>query len=165
MKYLTLIRHAKSDWSLGNQKDFDRKLNDRGLRDAPRMGFKLNQLSFNPEKIYCSPAKRTTETVELLLEQLPYPIDNVEFVESIYEASVKTLFELCTNLKNDLSDVAFVGHNPSTTFLAEYLSAEILENVPTCGVIRISFDTNDWALISKGSGKLEYFLYPKMLKA
>jgi len=36
MKKITLIRHAKSDWN-NNFSDFDRPLNNRGLRDAPFM--------------------------------------------------------------------------------------------------------------------------------
>jgi phosphohistidine phosphatase len=35
MKRLTLVRHAKSDWSLPDQNDWDRPLNRRGQRDAP----------------------------------------------------------------------------------------------------------------------------------
>ncbi len=32
MKNLTLIRHAKSDWSSGANSDFDRRLNARGKK-------------------------------------------------------------------------------------------------------------------------------------
>ncbi len=34
---LTLIRHAKSSWSDLSLDDFDRPLNERGNRDAPKM--------------------------------------------------------------------------------------------------------------------------------
>jgi phosphohistidine phosphatase len=162
MKKLTFIRHAKSDWSMGNQKDFDRKLNDRGLRDAPRMGFRLNEMGFNPQMIFCSPAQRTTETVELLLEQLKaYPIEKVEFVEQIYEASVRSLFEFVNAISNDFDDVAVIGHNPALTYLAEFLTNEVLENIPTAGVVQMIFPFDDWKMLSKGTGNLEFFIYPK----
>ena len=34
---LTLVRHAKSSWSDLSLNDFDRPLNERGKRDAPKM--------------------------------------------------------------------------------------------------------------------------------
>jgi phosphohistidine phosphatase len=37
MKYLLLVRHAKSSWDDFSIKDFDRPLNDRGKKDAPMM--------------------------------------------------------------------------------------------------------------------------------
>ncbi len=37
-RLITLIRHAKSDWSHPELSDFDRPLNGRGERDAPLMG-------------------------------------------------------------------------------------------------------------------------------
>lgn len=38
MKQLTLIRHAKSSWSIVLMGDSERPLSARGLRDAPQMG-------------------------------------------------------------------------------------------------------------------------------
>jgi phosphohistidine phosphatase len=41
MKALFLIRHAKSSWDDTSLPDKDRPLDDRGKRDAPRMGKRL----------------------------------------------------------------------------------------------------------------------------
>ena len=38
MKYLTLLRHGKSDWDESHRSDFDRPLKARGRRDALQMG-------------------------------------------------------------------------------------------------------------------------------
>jgi phosphohistidine phosphatase len=46
MKRLTLVRHAKSDWSLPGQQDWDRVLNKRGQRDAPEMARRLRRPSW-----------------------------------------------------------------------------------------------------------------------
>ncbi|HPI80787.1 MAG TPA: histidine phosphatase family protein [Cyclobacteriaceae bacterium] len=43
MKYLYLIRHAKSSWDNLEISDVDRPLNERGLRDAPYMGKRLKE--------------------------------------------------------------------------------------------------------------------------
>ena len=41
MKQLLIIRHAKSSWDLSGLNDFDRPLNDRGIKDAPTMAKRL----------------------------------------------------------------------------------------------------------------------------
>jgi phosphohistidine phosphatase len=41
MKTLFLVRHAKSSWDDTALPDKDRPLNDRGKRDAPKMGARL----------------------------------------------------------------------------------------------------------------------------
>ena len=38
MKNLLIMRHAKSSWEFTDLSDHDRPLNNRGKRDAPRMG-------------------------------------------------------------------------------------------------------------------------------
>ena len=38
MKTLLIMRHAKSSWNYPELSDYDRPLNARGKRDAPRMG-------------------------------------------------------------------------------------------------------------------------------
>ena len=44
MKSIFLIRHAKSSWENQQIQDHDRSLNQRGLKDSPAMGEKLNAL-------------------------------------------------------------------------------------------------------------------------
>ena len=54
MSTLLLMRHAKSDWSDGARDDHDRPLNDRGKRDASRMGRWLTAQSSLPTAIVTS---------------------------------------------------------------------------------------------------------------
>ena len=72
MKKLFLIRHAKSDWSNYLLNDFDRGLNNRGLKDAPFMAKLLENKKIIPDLIISSPALRTKLTLELLLEKIDY---------------------------------------------------------------------------------------------
>ena len=58
MKYLGLLRHAKSDWSLGLE-DHDRPLNKRGQRSAEAIGYWLARKGLSPDEILCSTSKRT----------------------------------------------------------------------------------------------------------
>jgi len=68
-RYLTLIRHAKSSWDSDAPSDFERPLNRRGRRDAPRMGAELERLGIRFEHVFCSSAVRARETLAGL-EQL-----------------------------------------------------------------------------------------------
>ena len=56
-----------------------------------------------------------------------------------------------------------VGHNPAFTYCVELLSSETIDNLPTCGLVRIDFDTKKWSNLQAGKGKLKLFEYPKKL--
>jgi phosphohistidine phosphatase len=58
LKFLLLVRHAKSDWNDPLQKDFDRPLNERGKRDAPLMAHRLLDKNISIDAFIASPAKR-----------------------------------------------------------------------------------------------------------
>ncbi|HTF80468.1 MAG TPA: histidine phosphatase family protein [Cytophagales bacterium] len=160
-KILYLLRHAKSDWSVNGQKDFDRELNQRGYYDAPIMGVRMYELNVRPEMIFCSPAKRTVLTCEYVCERIQYNIENVTFDEDLYEASSRTLLQKINTVDDQLNDVMFIGHNPTHTYIAEYLTGKELGNIPTSGCLKISFEIDSWAAITKDLGKLEWFIFPK----
>lgn len=165
MKYLTLIRHAESHDVSPGQKDLERNLNRWGEINAPKMGVKLNELKLKPSKVYVSPATRTKQTSNLLVEQLDYPLGEVELEELLYDASVGSLLNFVNSLDDSDHDVTLIGHNPSISYLCEYLTGEVVGDVPTCGAVRMKFDVSDWSLVSKDLGDLIYFVYPKMLEA
>jgi len=160
-KKLYLLRHAKSDWSHAGQRDFDRELNERGYRDAPKMGQVLHELGVSPQVIYASPSRRTTLTAELVTPLLPYPKEAVKYVSSLYECSLQTMLTFISELDDADERVMIIGHNPTTTYIAEHLSGEHLGNVPTCGVVSLAFELDSWAAVSRHSAVLEWFEYPK----
>ncbi|WP_146066749.1 SixA phosphatase family protein [Candidatus Venteria ishoeyi] len=52
MKTLILLRHAKSSWDHPGLSDFERPLNARGLKNAPKMGRRLAQRQLPIEQYY-----------------------------------------------------------------------------------------------------------------
>nr|MBP6155012.1 histidine phosphatase family protein [Chitinophagales bacterium] len=64
MKYLTIIRHAKSSWEHPDLDDFVRPLNDRGQTAIPLIGNYLQQQQIYPDLIISSPATRAIETAK-----------------------------------------------------------------------------------------------------
>ncbi|MFN6944087.1 MAG: SixA phosphatase family protein [Cytophagaceae bacterium] len=161
-KNLILVRHAKSDWSVSGQKDFDRDLNSRGYNDAPRIGRRLHDLGVQPDHIISSPAKRALITAELICEQLNFDSNNVVMEEDVYEASLRTLLSVVTSLDDNFNEVLIFGHNPGFTYFAEYLTKDEINNIPTCGAISIELEVGSWKEVSGGLGKTNWFIYPKL---
>lgn len=156
MKTLYLIRHAKSDWNNPTLSDFDRPLNKRGLRDAPFIAKKLKKLDFNPELIVCSPAQRTITTSELIANKTC-----TLYIDAIYEASLSDLTHITNALPYKHSEIAIIGHNPSITALSNYLTNDYIDNMPTCSVVKIELEIDNWNEVIEGIGTKKYFIYPK----
>lgn len=107
---LILMRHAKSDWPVGVQ-DSDRPLAARGRRDAPAAAAWIRNSIGLPELIVTSPAERTRQTVELLLDTWSAQRE-VVIDDRIYEAEVRDLVTVVEGLPDGLRTALLVGHNP-----------------------------------------------------
>jgi len=158
-KQLLLVRHGKSDWGNLDLKDFDRPLNKRGKENAPEMAERLLSKSFKFDLIVSSPAKRAKTTAKYFAEA--YHTSEIQFEESIYEASATTLLQVINKLDDSANTVMMFGHNPGFTDLANELSHADIYNIPTAGMVLISFPFNSWSMVSKGTGELVFFDYPK----
>ena len=161
MKKLFLIRHAKSSWEDTSLADFDRPLNKRGKKDAPFMGSILYKQGVKPDLILSSPAKRAYSTAKKIAKELNYSVEKIEKSKKIYLSSPAALLDIITKQKEYIQTLLLFGHNPELTELVAQLCNEHIDNVPTCGIVCISFDVEQWNLINKSNSKFEYFDYPK----
>ncbi|OGU54559.1 MAG: phosphohistidine phosphatase [Ignavibacteria bacterium RBG_13_36_8] len=161
MKRLYLTRHAKSNWKDTGLTDFERPLNKRGKRDAPFMGKLLNEQGIKPDLIISSAAVRAVDTAKNISEKIGYRIDQIIIDKSIYEADSLHLFEIIKSLSEKYNTVMLIGHNPDLTYFANYLGDKRIDNIPTCGIVTIEFDTGSWRLVQPESGKIISFEYPK----
>lgn len=162
MKTLYLVRHAKSSWKNEELDDFDRPLNKRGKKDAPFMGRKLRKLwEAEPELILSSPAKRARKTARKMAKKLRYPKKKIVYIDNIYEATETTLLKILHEQSDTISSLMIFGHNPSLTAFCNLLGNEAIENIPTAGVVCLTFDVDSWSAITANSGKLVFFDYPK----
>jgi phosphohistidine phosphatase len=157
MKKLLLIRHAKAEKET-SAKDFDRPLKYIGIQDAAFMAERLKDNKIIPEYIVTSPALRTKTTAEIFADQFSLPEPTLE--KGIYEGSEKTLLRIINKLPNKHNFIALVGHNPGIAYILHNLTGQV-RDVHTSTVAVIEFDTNDWAEISSGTGKLSYYSSPK----
>lgn len=159
-KELFLIRHAKSDWSF-DLTDIDRPLNSRGNKDAPEMAKRLSTYGTIPQLIITSNAKRTKETAGYFMEELDLAANKLMEDPHIYEAHYETLLLVINQLDNQYDRIAIIGHNPGMSVISSYLSGINDFDFPTCAIMHLHFDTDDWAEISQGSGTIKWKDYPK----
>src|SRR5213593_4528411 len=148
MKMLFLVRHAKSSWDDTALPDKDRPLDDRGKRDAPKMGKRLAKRDAKPDLILSSPALRALATAELIAEALDYRTKDIEVDDRLYASDVNTLLGVIHKLGDKQDRVMLVGHNPEFSELAHQLASEITD-MPTCAVAEFGFGSKSWSDVGK----------------
>ena len=170
-KTIYLARHAKSSWTSGVLKDFNRPLSSRGQRDALRVGLELHQRGWLPQKIISSPAKRAELTCLAYCDALGLSQSQVEWNDDLYAAYTVTLLHCLTRLEETISSVMLVGHNPSMEDLLIQLSDEKSLNqyqqengklFTTANVAKITMEGN-WSELLMLDTQLEQIIRPKSL--
>lgn len=162
-KKLFLVRHAKTEEGSFDKRDFDRVLTNRGLQDATRLGKYFNSSNTKPDQILSSDAARAYATTELIASQVGYEISRIHVNHEIYEASVRTLFQLVSDLKDEWDSVMIVGHNPPINYLAEYLTGADIGHMYTGSCAVIVFESDSWTEITQDSGSLDEYVIAKKL--
>ena len=161
MKYLYLIRHAKSSWAHPHLSDRDRPLNKRGDRDAPKMAEHLFGLITTPDVFVCSPSKRTNQTAEYFLKVFSVPREQMIQEEELYHAGIKNFVNVISHLNDYWSSAVLFSHNPGITDFVNRLVEIEIENIPTCGLAGISIEIDTWKGFNGLGGKLDFYHYPK----
>ncbi|MBK7762737.1 MAG: histidine phosphatase family protein [Bacteroidetes bacterium] len=163
MKRLILIRHAKSDWSNLQQKDFDRELNSRGLRDAPMMGNRLAKRELGIDLLLSSTAKRTEQTSKMIAKELAFPFEKIMWTDKLYHAPAAIIEDVILEIEDDFNCIVVVCHNNGITDFINQLAGNIIDNLPTCGMVGFDIESDTWRNLSMAKKKLLFYDYPKNL--
>lgn len=159
MKTLFLMRHAKSNWNDANLSDFQRPLNERGLKAAPLIGKIMFDRRIKPDLIISSPAERAKQTAMLVKEAAQ--IDGeIQFEKRIYEASVSTLMKILAETGEAVKSVMLIGHNPGFEGLLNVLTGAA-QPMPTAALAVIDLNINNWGEITPNCGTLRVLIRPK----
>ena len=161
MKTLFLMRHAKSSWDDPSLADFDRPLNERGIRNAPFMGELMRREGLVPDVIVSSPAMRARTTAELAKQAGNFTA-GIVFDGRIYEASANALREVASGIDDSHASGMLVGHNPGMENFVRYLTGRV-EPMPTSALAVIELDISRWADIAEDTGHLHNVFRPKEL--
>lgn len=176
MLTLILLRHAKSSWATPGMNDFDRTLNDRGRNDAPLMAKWISAQGLKPDRILCSPAVRTRETLALIAPVLaPLPESSLPkpgFPEDFYLASATTMRNRLARERAGKT-VLVVGHNPGLHDTVLQLltpderqtSGDLRATFPTAACAVLALPIEAWSDIKWDIARLASYMVPKALSS
>ena len=136
MKFLYLLRHAKSSWSEPGLGDQQRPLNERGKRDAPAMGERFRERGESLDRIVSSPALRARTTAELFAQNSGCAQAPIVIEPDLYFLGGGAIEEVILRQDDMLQSLMLVFHNPDITHFANSVDYGFhVDNVPTCGLI------------------------------
>ncbi len=159
MKSIYLFRHGKSDWDAGARTDAERPLSKRGQRAARAMGEWFAGFEPAPDRIVCSSAVRTRETLRLAADAAGWTVP-VEVTDALYEAPWEAYLHAVRAQDDAIARVLLVGHEPTcSTVLSELTGAEA--RFPTAAMARIDTDADRWADVAPAGGSLIWLLPPR----
>lgn len=165
MKRLILMRHAKSSWADPNQSDHDRPLNERGRRDAPRVGDWLAARGLTPDAALVSTAARAQETWARLgsaFAEIPMTPRR-----DLYHASPAEILR-ALRAAPDATSLLVLGHQPGIGAVAAQLLAAPPQDTafvkyPTAAMAAIDFDAAAGTALDWERGALAEFVTPAVL--
>jgi len=161
MKQLTIVRHAKAGWGDATLSDFQRPLNERGLKDSVTMAQRLLAQGLVPQCLVTSPALRALTTAQQFAETLSLASSAFTTDKNIYEASNDRLHDVVWGLDDRYDDIMLVGHNPGLSDLVRSLVSAGIDELSTCEIIVVQFDCEQWHEIGPGSGRISFNDLPR----
>jgi phosphohistidine phosphatase len=169
---LMLLRHAKSEKAEPGLRDHERRLNDRGERDAETIGAYLARHGLLPDLVAVSTSQRTRQTWEHVAAMLSAS-PPASFEERLYNAGGEAILAVVKETKPAVRTLMVIGHNPGLHEGARLLIASgdvearerLNEGLPTTGLAVIDFAGKDWRKLHPHGGRLERFVTPRSLAA
>lgn len=176
MRRLMLLRHAKTETDAPSGRDQDRRLDERGHKDAAQIGDWIASHPPLPDAVLVSHAVRARQTWDIAWEAMKdrVPAPQVEVVPELYGADPAEILDAIrtATAPGDPKQLLLIGHNPGMHEIALMLigggdpdSARALgDNLPTAGLAIFDFDVKDWGDVAYRRGKLVLFVSPKLLR-
>jgi phosphohistidine phosphatase len=176
MRRLMLLRHAKTEPDAPSGRDEDRRLDDRGHRDAAEIGDWIAAHPPSPDAVLVSHAVRARQTWDIAWESMKDRVaaPQVEILPELYLADPAQILETVrtATIPANPRRLMLVGHNPGMHEAALMLMGSgdpagaraIADNLPTAGLAIFDFDVKDWGDVAYRRGKLVLFVSPKLLR-
>lgn len=163
MKTIYVVRHAKSSWK-EQVPDDQRPLLEKGKKRTKKIIDFLHDRNVHVDLIMSSHAVRALETAKILAHALKYPKEEVKVDDRLYFSDGQGIFNHLFGLPPMVESVMIVGHNPALTDFVNLFLEERIDNLPTSGVVSISFDTDTWEDIPLAKGTVNFMAFPKEMK-
>ncbi|PSK99434.1 phosphohistidine phosphatase [Murinocardiopsis flavida] len=147
---LVVLRHAQAELGVGRP-DHERALTGTGRSQAAEAGASLARAGLVPDHVICSSARRTRQTLDLALGELP-ATPSVDYSDAAYSAGVDDIFALVSAVDPDVSTLLVVGHNPTVAQLAAAFTGDgTLLAFPPAAAAVAELDV-EWLYAAPGTG-------------
>lgn len=163
-KRLYLVRHAKSDWGNGQERDHDRPLAKRGLKAAKLMGRFLTAIGEVPEAVRSSSALRARTTAERMAEAGGWDVE-ILIERAFYESHAERVLEVVRRQDDTAESLLIVGHEPTWSSLVALVTGGSEVRMATAALVRVDFDVASWSQAAAGRGVLQWMVTPRLLQA
>ena len=171
MRTLTLLRHAKSSWDDPVQRDFDRPVNQKGVRAARTMGEYCRREALVWDHVISSPAVRCIDTLDGFWDGYGKTLKPV-WDRRVYLASCVTLLDLINEAPPQAENILLVGHNPGLEDLVlllvpddgETLRDRLEVKFPTASLAVMAIE-KPWSDLAAHGARLTRFVRPRDLDA
>lgn len=161
MKTLYLVRHAKSSWEY-DLDDHQRPLNERGLRDGPRVAAHVASVLPKPDVFMSSDAVRAQTTAGFFASAYGIPKNQIVLEPRMYDFAGDKLLQIIRTCPETVTCLMLFGHNNAMTTLVNVFGDKIIDNLPTAGCAAIRFEVDSWKEIAEG--KTFFYCTPKELR-
>jgi len=162
-KHLYLLRHADAAHKESRQDDKSRELTQAGVKDSLHMGAWLREQNVDFDVIASSSALRAEQTANLIAEGMKLDQPKILLDDILYDASVRQLLDYINSIEDGYHHALVVGHNPSISYLAEYLTKADIGDMAAGSVAIITFDFSSWKNISENTGVLVKYASPEIV--
>lgn len=129
----------------------DRPLTDRGVRNSYDMAERFAKAKIIPEKIYSSTGIRALHTAVIMTRVWNLADEALSIRESLYMAGHDEIDQILSEIPSEINSVAIFGHNPAFTDFANRYLKEQLANLPTAGMVVLTFEADSWLEISRSN--------------
>jgi len=127
------------------------------------MAGRLSARGILPQRIVASPARRARKTALSIAEGTGFNKEDIIYDLGLYSAGKPYFLSSIASHLGEVDILFMVGHNPTITELAEYLSGERFSSVPTCGVVGMAYKGKKGFGKVAGSCSLLIFDFPKRI--
>lgn len=141
-------------------KDFDRPLNERGLRDAPAMAKRLLEKDVAIDAFLSSTANRAITTCNFFAEAYGKEKAVITYKE-LYNAEPRIFSRVIKGTDDKLNSIAIFAHNPGITDFANSLTNTRIDDMPTCAIFAVQADIEHWKDFENAVKTFRFFDYPK----
>ena len=140
---LIIMRHAKSTHDDPTLSDHQRPLSDRGWSQAREISERLVENDWVPQILISSDSTRTRQTWEAMTALHDEEI-TLQWDENLYLAGPQAIASALEELRDEITDVMVLGHNPGWEAALAYFTGEY-QTLTTSNAVLLSAQADSWS--------------------